>query len=166
MDSGDRQALGQRLSTARVALGLTQLQLAVRAGVHARTVAGLERGATQRPHQDTVRRLARALGVSLTWLQTGQAMPAPTHDHAGTRFSMAVASDPQIGHRLRTARLAWGLSQEQLSARSGVSAHAIGLIERGQVTRLRFGTLIALTNALDIEPSWLLSVDPDVPGGP
>jgi predicted ATPase/transcriptional regulator with XRE-family HTH domain len=47
----------------RIAAGLTQQELAERAGLSARGIGDLERGARTRPHPDTVRRLAAALDV-------------------------------------------------------------------------------------------------------
>ncbi|MGL5930438.1 MAG: helix-turn-helix domain-containing protein [Dermatophilaceae bacterium] len=51
------------LATARSVAGLTQEQLAERAGLSARGVGHLERGSRTRPRRDTVRRLANALGL-------------------------------------------------------------------------------------------------------
>ncbi|HXT37331.1 MAG TPA: TIR domain-containing protein, partial [Chloroflexota bacterium] len=48
----------------RQAVGLTQEELAERAGLSVRGVADLERGARRAPHRETVRLLADALGLS------------------------------------------------------------------------------------------------------
>src|SRR4051794_13280914 len=48
----------------RLAAGLTQEELAERAGTSARGVSDLERGARSHPHRETVRLLADALGLS------------------------------------------------------------------------------------------------------
>ena len=55
---------GARLRRHRLAAGLTQEQLAARAGLSARGVQDLERGARTTPQRETVRRLAAALGLS------------------------------------------------------------------------------------------------------
>jgi len=44
--------------------GLTQEELAGRAGLGARTISNLERVINRSPYRDTVRRLADALGLS------------------------------------------------------------------------------------------------------
>jgi DNA-binding SARP family transcriptional activator/tetratricopeptide (TPR) repeat protein/DNA-binding XRE family transcriptional regulator len=62
-DPGRAGIVGERLRRLRAAAGLTQEQLAVRAGVSVRTVRQLELGAVQRPQAASVRRLAEALGV-------------------------------------------------------------------------------------------------------
>src|SRR5579884_4278950 len=48
----------------RRAAGLTQEQLAERAGLSARAISDLERGLKTRPHRDTVERLSVALGLT------------------------------------------------------------------------------------------------------
>src|SRR3954470_14387477 len=58
-------AFGNRLKRLRETAGLTQAQLAERAGMHRFGVAKLERGERQ-PSWATVQTLARALGVRCT----------------------------------------------------------------------------------------------------
>ncbi len=57
-------AFGHRLKRLRASEGLTQEELAERAGVSARLVSDLERGAIQRPRRDTVRMLADGLRLT------------------------------------------------------------------------------------------------------
>jgi transcriptional regulator with XRE-family HTH domain len=71
-----------------------------------------------------------------------------------------------IGQRLRAARLARGLTQAQLAAVSGVQQATLSKLESGAKTRASFTTMACLARALDVRPSWLLSTDPDAPGGP
>src|SRR5438445_12105883 len=54
---------GERLRDLRRAAGLTQEQLAERAGVSPRSISGLERGEGGTPRRDTVALLVRALGL-------------------------------------------------------------------------------------------------------
>jgi predicted ATPase/DNA-binding XRE family transcriptional regulator len=58
------QALGPALKRLRHAAGMTQEELAERAGISARTVSDVERGLRTLVHQDTARRLTSALGLS------------------------------------------------------------------------------------------------------
>src|SRR5438309_2181755 len=55
---------GRLLRQYRHAAGLTQQDLAERAGLAGRAISDLERGARNRPYRDTVIRLADALGVA------------------------------------------------------------------------------------------------------
>src|SRR5260221_1045850 len=59
--SGEPAAFGTRLRSQRLAAGVTQEQLAERAGLSVRGIQDLERGARRVPHAETVRRLASAL---------------------------------------------------------------------------------------------------------
>ena len=57
------QGFSDTLRQARLASGLTQEQLAERAGISARTVSDVERGLRHAVYRDTARRLADALGL-------------------------------------------------------------------------------------------------------
>lgn len=56
-------AFGVRLRACRRSAGLSQEELAVRAGLSVRTISNLERGCIRWPHPDSVHRLADALGL-------------------------------------------------------------------------------------------------------
>ncbi len=58
------QIFGQALKRYRVTAGLSQEQLAERAGLTAQGISALERGVRHKPYPDTVERLATALGLS------------------------------------------------------------------------------------------------------
>jgi non-specific serine/threonine protein kinase len=58
-----RLAFGELLRRHRVAAGLTQHELAERAGLSVRGISDLERGLRPGPHRDTVERLAQVLGL-------------------------------------------------------------------------------------------------------
>ena len=58
------EAIGARVRALREAAGMTQEELAFRAGLTPNAVGDLERGKTRRPYPHTVRSLADALGLS------------------------------------------------------------------------------------------------------
>ena len=62
--SPQRGAFGALLQQQRLAAGLSQEELAERAGVSRRGIADLERGARRAPHPATMRRLAKGLGLN------------------------------------------------------------------------------------------------------
>lgn len=62
--SDDTQPFSEQLRRLRDAAGLTQEELAERAGLSVKAVSALERGRRQRPYPHTVRALADALGLS------------------------------------------------------------------------------------------------------
>ena len=64
MNRGTDAPFGAQLRQVREAAGLTQEDLAARAGLSAKGISDLERGARRRPHPHTVRALADALELS------------------------------------------------------------------------------------------------------
>jgi transcriptional regulator with XRE-family HTH domain len=79
---------GLLLQRHRTAAGLSQEELAERAGLSRRGLSDLERGARRTPYPATVRRLAEALGLS-------EADRAALLMAAHTRPGSTVVSDPQ-----------------------------------------------------------------------
>ncbi len=65
---GRKQALGKMLKRIRETKGMTQAALAEKAGVTREYVTMLESGAKKNPSLDLLKRLAKALGVSVTEL--------------------------------------------------------------------------------------------------
>jgi transcriptional regulator with XRE-family HTH domain len=64
--------IGQRVRAARLEAGLTQEDLAVRAGVRLAVVGRLERGVVNDPHASTLTAIASALGVPVADLLEDQ----------------------------------------------------------------------------------------------
>ena len=63
MTAPHAHSFGDLLHRHRMAAGLTQEELAERAGLSARAVSDIERGVKARPHRETVRLLAAARGL-------------------------------------------------------------------------------------------------------
>ena len=61
-----------------------------------------------------------------------------------------ASTEPGFGELLRTYRITAGLSQEDLAARAGLSAHGISDLERGARTRPYAATVQRLVEALDL----------------
>ena len=57
------QAFGAYLRSCRQSAGMSQQELAERSGLSVRTISDLERGRTRFPYQDSLGRLADALGL-------------------------------------------------------------------------------------------------------
>src|SRR5215210_4825961 len=62
--TGEETPFGERLRRLREEVGLTQEELASKAGLTAKAVSALERGERRRPYPHTVRSLAEALGLT------------------------------------------------------------------------------------------------------
>ena len=86
METVPSPGFGTLLRRYRVAAGLSQEELAERAGVSARTVGDLERGVSHAPRKDTVELLAEALALA--------AAERAALDKAARRLSTASASLP------------------------------------------------------------------------
>jgi len=123
----------------RVALGWSQEQLAAAAGIY-RTPALVDlEGATARDHNPlTLVAVARALGRPFDWL--GATAPATI--------------PPGPGRALAVARIAAGMTIEELAAASGISASSIYKIEHGKMTGTR-RLWKDLGAALAVEPADL-----------
>lgn len=65
-------SFGSRIRDLRVSLGLTQIQLSARAGITQGSLSSIERGDTKGMKSETILNLARALGTSPEYLQTGK----------------------------------------------------------------------------------------------
>ncbi|HCD05063.1 MAG: transcriptional regulator [Alcaligenaceae bacterium] len=73
---------------------------------------------------------------------------------------MATAASPNskklFGEQLRAARLAIGISQEELAHRAGLDRTYISSCERGK-RNISLETIVRLAKALNLPPSQLLS---------
>lgn len=62
--NADRHSFGALLRSYRVAAGMTQEELAARAGVSSRSISGMESGVAHRPRKDTLRLLIAGLNLT------------------------------------------------------------------------------------------------------
>ncbi|MFI9311524.1 helix-turn-helix domain-containing protein [Streptomyces triculaminicus] len=67
-----------------------------------------------------------------------------------------MADEPTIGENLARLRAQTGLTQQELSNKSGVSTATIRVLERNGRTTALIGTLAKLARALDVKPQALL----------
>jgi predicted ATPase/DNA-binding CsgD family transcriptional regulator/DNA-binding XRE family transcriptional regulator len=94
---------GEQLRTLREAAGLTQEELAERAGLTARGVGALERGDRRRPYPHTVRALATALGLSeaagaeLVRATRKRGGPSLAPTPAGSTLALPIPATPLVG---------------------------------------------------------------------
>jgi|GEM_PF-1316001 len=98
----------------------------------------------------------------------GDANPGKKHLTEGGRRSMRKSAEEAraeahilayIGRNVRSARETLGMTQERLSARTGISQDQISRIECGE-RRPTVAQLLAITQALRISPSRLLDENP------
>lgn len=102
--SDDFATFGDRIASARDALGLTQHQLSRRIGVQEETLADWETDRSE-PRANKLQMLAGVLNVSLVWLMSGEGegAPAPAEDEAA---NAEILLSELRGIRAEQARLA------------------------------------------------------------
>ncbi len=141
MPTGDQTAFGDLLRRQRVAEGLTQVQLAERAGLSVRGVSDLERGIRRGPHRATVLRLADGLGLAETErallsasARRSASVQAPVTDHAsvvlpsvltsfvGRQRELEAIGQLLISSRLLTLIGAGGIGKTRLALRAAADA--------------------------------------------
>jgi len=141
---------GTLLRRSRRAAGLTQEELADRAGLSVRGISDLERGAKHRPHKDTVQLLADTLGLSgeerATFEAAARGVVAVPSDLPSTEFRIFLIADVRGYTRFTlehgdeaAAKLAAKFAR---IAREGVSDHG------GQVIELRGDEALAVFSSV------------------
>lgn len=126
MDTEEPPAFSDLLRRARLAAGLTQEELADRAGVSGRAISNLERGVNQAPHPDTLALLAEALGLSARerrqW-QAARQRPRPATacpPRAPTpRHNLPLALTSLVGRTWELAEVRRLLATTRLVTRTG-----------------------------------------------
>ncbi len=134
---------GQRLRALRRAAGLTQEELAGRAGLTVNGVSALERGTRSRPYPHTVRSLSEALGLSpaeqealAASVRARPAEPPPPGPDPGPPAALPPSATELVGRQVEVADLLRWLDDP--------SARLITLTGPGGVGKTRLAGEVAL----------------------
>src|SRR5919199_812645 len=123
MHADDHRPFAELLRRYRSAAGVTQEELAERAGITAKAVGALERGERRQPWPDTVRRLATALGLSedarAAFLAAVSRHPAAASPPT-PQWSLPAPLTPLVGRRREVADVRRLLAEARLVTLSGV----------------------------------------------
>ncbi len=122
-------SFGARLRVLRQAAGLTQEELALRAGLSPNAVSALERGARRRPQPHTVRSLSEALGLP----EEGRAaLLAAVPDRVGPASSATesppTSATPAVSALLRPANPLVGRERELEEVRGLLAQQGVRLL--------------------------------------
>jgi predicted ATPase/DNA-binding XRE family transcriptional regulator len=116
---------GSQLRRLREAAGLTQEELALRAGLSPRAISALERGERQRPYPHTVRTLADALGLSeevrtsLLATLPSHATAAPTTPATTPEANIPASPTPLLGRERELEEIRTFLREVRLLTLTG-----------------------------------------------
>ena len=148
MHAGEVPPFSEQLRQLRQAAGLTQEELAERAGLSVKAISALERGRRQRPYPHTVRALADALGLSEPE-RADLTRTMPARSKQITRPSIS----PQPGLPAAPAALI-GRDRELddvISLLKSGTARAVTLTGAGGVGKSRLALEVALRLAQDYD---------------
>ncbi|MBM7854045.1 transcriptional regulator with XRE-family HTH domain [Desulfohalotomaculum tongense] len=126
-------ALGEKIRIIRNEKNMSLQELADKVGISLSYLSEIERG-TVYPALNTLKRVAEGLGIPASALM----------GHEGT-----------LGHKLRSLREEYGLTQAQLANLANVTAGLIGQIEQGKV-QPSLKTLEKLAEVMGVSPCYFI----------
>ena len=125
---------GEDVRRARKAMGLTQQQLAALSECCGRTVSSFELG-KNRPQKRVLNAIVRVLGEYLTEVAPGKVADTKALANGSktkSKKKAKLAPPAHIGEKIKRAREAKGMTQEQLAEIIGAYPYTIAWIERGK----------------------------------
>jgi predicted ATPase/transcriptional regulator with XRE-family HTH domain len=163
-------ALAELLKQYRLAAGLTQEELAERAGISVRAIGALEQGVRRRPHRETLRLLAEALSLSneeraqlfeaLRASRRGAVVPSPTAQTTALLKHFPVTLTPLIGREREASAIAQLLLQEDVRLLTLTGTAGIGKTRLGTHVAVRLGahfaTVVFVSLASISDPSLVV----------
>lgn len=164
--------LAARVLGLRKSLGISQREVARRAGVSGSFVSTIERAVRGVRRLSYVAALAMALQVPLRDLLAPArylALPPewPPPSPVSTSGQPGNRARGSLGKRVRGLRKSLGLTQLSLARRAGLSQAMVSLVERGRRTYPRGRSLVPLAAALGVSAvDLLLDADYLEPGPP
>ncbi len=125
----DQVILGSNIRDARIRAGLSQKALGDMLQLPQTKISLMERGKVDEP---TARQILQKLETLMeNRAEEPASIPAAPTPSAGRRPSIPI--QPELGARLKEARLAAGLSQKTIAEKLGVSQGGVSYMEQGKV---------------------------------
>lgn len=126
-------SIGEKIRVIRTEKDMSLNDLASAAGISPSYLSEIERGSVY-PSLATLKQIARELGVSALVL---------------------MSYEGSLGHKLKTLREEYGMTQAQLARAAGVTAGLIGQIEQGKV-QPSLKTLEKLAQVMGVTPCYFI----------
>ena len=142
---------GTRIRQSRLNKGYTLEEVARRIGVTRQTLQKYETGVIAAIPSDKIEAIANILNVPPAYLMGWENHSENQHGQRDDYMTLA--------ERIKAARLAAGLTQEELAARCGTIKQTISKYERGVVSNLPLEKVIELASALGVSPGSLMGWD-------
>lgn len=165
-DGDDNETFGDALRYQRRAAGLTQEELAERAGLSVRSISGWERGEASTPRRDTLHLLVGALGLSGSDRQRFEALVVrprtPARPHVEWALAASVDHNPEAPpHNLGRAFTSF-VGRERDVAELGslvVATPLITLVGAGGVGKTRLAQELVRSEAAHFgDGAWLVEL--------
>ncbi len=119
----EHNSLGHRIAEARATKRLSLEQMAQKAGITAETLGDWEAGAAE-PRPNKMQMLAGVLGVSMSWLLTGEGEHGP-HDDAHARLERLEQKVERMAQlQAELTRLSAEIAEDVSSMRAQEPGHA------------------------------------------
>ncbi|WP_349573136.1 helix-turn-helix domain-containing protein [Azotobacter salinestris] len=155
----ESQGFAERVKQARGMAGLTQSELAERAGTVARQISLYESGAAM-PRRTTLERLAHALGTDTEWLLSGEGTPPQVGAFEGTVAIRKVPLISWVQAPNYAALNPVGLPDGYIPAVIDVSANAFALRINGismvstdpSIPSFPVGTIVIFDPLAEVKP--------------
>ena len=149
--------VGSKIHTLRIQQGLTLEEVGQRVGVGKSTVRKWESGQIASMRIDKVTLLAQTFGVTPDYLLGAEELPP---ESSGCTHTAGMT----VGERIKTLRLKYGYTQEELASMIGVQKAAVSKYEDGTVINLKRSVVTALSSVFHISPAYLLYGDDALSG--
>ncbi|MBI3442315.1 MAG: helix-turn-helix domain-containing protein [Candidatus Sungbacteria bacterium] len=145
----------------RLELGLTQQEIAERAGINDTLICQIEAGKIHEPRSGIA--FWRNLGAALE-CEIPQALVPPavsrTDTHGRPQIGMRVKSTTALGKFLVERRMELRLTREAIAVQTGILPQHLLLIEKGDVAKPRDNTLAKLAGVLQCDVARLSELVP------
>lgn len=149
----DKKMIGQRIKDRRLALNMTQGDIAGAVGVAISTIQRYEAGTIERIKLPVIESIARVIGVNADWLigKTDDESPFFTSLPDNT-----IDLKNSIADRIMLAYRNSRLTYQELETRTGISKSALQRYITGETGKIPIDRLESIARALNVSAAYLM----------